>query len=177
MARASSSSMFSRCRQRLLSISVSASGMNEPRSRPQACRRRIHSQSSLSVFGRPFTLRTSLAFTSRTSNPSRRRIPTTGNQNTPVASMATVVTPCCLSHWANSSNSDVYVPNFLTGCCVSFPAMGAQATMTSLCRSSPAAPGWMTSSPLILRVVCFLSLGASAVRSIMRMPVSFMVGG
>jgi len=58
--------------------------------------------SSLSVFGLPFTLFTSRAFTRRTSSPADLRCSMTGSQNTPVASMATVVTFFSLSQAASS---------------------------------------------------------------------------
>ena len=62
----------------------------------------------------------------------------TGFQYTPVASIATCVQPCSPSQSANASNCAVVVPKLRTSWCIGGETHRTQATMVSLCTSSPA---------------------------------------
>jgi hypothetical protein len=70
----------------------------------------------------------------------------TGFQYTPVASIATCVTPASAGQSASASNCLVVVPKVATACSAFGPSwMRRDATTTSLCTSSPAHRGWNTS--------------------------------
>ena len=112
--------------------------------RPCASKSAIHVASFTSVL-RPGTFLMCIAFAS-----TRSKLPSstcqTGCQYTPVASIATWVTPRSLSHSDNASNSVVVAPKVRTSCDTArSPATRAHATTVSRCTSSPAHLGKSTS--------------------------------
>ena len=86
---------------------------------------------------RPGTLRMCAALASTSSNSSSSTCQT-GFQYTPVASIATCVQPCSASQSASASNSVVVLPKLRTSWCMGGETQRTQATMVSLCTSSPA---------------------------------------
>jgi hypothetical protein len=112
--------------------------------RPWARRSAIHVASFTSVF-RPGTFLMCIAFASTSTNDSSSTCHT-GFPYTPVASIATCVTRPSASQSASARSCLVVVPNVATACSAFGPSwMRRHATTTSLCTSSPAHRGFMTS--------------------------------
>ncbi len=118
---------------------IGAGGTKLERISPCASRSAIHPASFTSVF-RPgtFLMCWALARISSKRSSSRCQI---GFQYTPVASIATCVTPCSANQSPNSSSAVVVVSKLRVSSCAGSLTQRTRAMTMSLCTSKPAQRG------------------------------------